>query len=82
MDEKNPVPFLSLSVVLEQQINEVQSLKHLLLAMHATLERLDPKYKTEVLKALEDWPKGKDSPDAAALALAKKTLLELRHYQS
>lgn len=70
--------FINLSVVIEQQINEVQSLKHLVLAMHATLERLDPKYKTEVLKALEAQPKGKDSPDAAALGFAKKTLLELR----
>ncbi len=81
MDEQNRVPFFNLSVVLEQQINEVQSLKHLLLAIHATLERLDPKYKTEVLKALEDQPKGKDSPDVAALAFAKKTLLELRNFQ-
>lgn len=71
--------FVNLSVVIEQQIDEVQSLKHLVLAMHATLERLDPRYKTEVLKALEGQPKGKDSRDAAALSFAKKTLLELRN---
>ena len=79
MEGQNSVTNFNLSVVLEQQINEVQSLKRLVLAMHATLERLDPKYKTEVLRALEDQPKGKDSPDAAALAFAKKTLLELRN---
>lgn len=73
--------FRNLSVVLEQQINEVQSLKHLVLAMTATFERLDPKYKTEVQKALASQPKGKDSPDAAALAFAKEILLELREYQ-
>lgn len=28
--------FVNLSVVIEQQIDEVQSLKHLVLAMHAT----------------------------------------------
>ena len=82
MEEPKSAPFFNLSVVLEQQINEVQSLKSLVLAMHATLEHLDPKYKTAVLKALEDQPKGKDSQDAGALALAKKTLLQLRHYQS
>ena len=81
MDEQNRVPFFNLSVVLEQQIDEVQSLKRLVLAMHATLQRLDPKYKTEVLGALEAQPKGTHSPDAAALAFAKKTLLELRHHQ-
>jgi hypothetical protein len=74
-------PYFNLSVMLEQQINEIQSLKSLVLAMSATLERLDPKYKTELLKALEGQPKGKDSPDAAALSFAKKTLVELRHSQ-
>jgi hypothetical protein len=74
-------PFINLSVVLEQQVNEVQSLKALVLAMNATLQRLDPKYKTEVQAALAAQPKGIHSPDAAALAFAKKTLLELRHHQ-
>lgn len=76
--EKQDLVFRNLSVVLEQQLNEIQSLKHLVLAMHATLEHLDPKYKTEVLKVLKAQPKGKDSPDAAALAFAKQTFLSLR----
>lgn len=76
--DQPPVSFFNLSVVLEQQVDEVQSLKRLVLAMHATLERLDPKYKIEVVKVLEAQPTGKDSLDAAALAFAKKTLLELR----
>ena len=68
----------NLSVVLEQQLNEVQSLKSLVLAMHETLKLLDPKYGTEVLKVLEDQRAQTHSPDAAALAFAKRTLVTLR----
>ena len=73
--------FIDLSVLLEQQMNEVQGLKTLILAMHATLEHLDPKYKEKVLKELEAQPKGTRSPEAAALANARRILLELRNYR-
>ena len=71
-------PFFDLSVLIEQLLNEIQSQKRLLLAMHAAVEQLEPKYKEEFKKALDAQPKENDSPDAMALAKAKSTLLKLR----
>jgi hypothetical protein len=83
MDVSN-TPFINLSDVLEKQLEAILANQRLLLAMHETLKHLLPKYETEVLKALANpqQPK-KEQQDANQMweAMAKKTLLELRHYQ-
>jgi hypothetical protein len=83
MDVPN-TPFISLSAVLEKQLETVLANQRLLLAMHETLKHLVPKYETEVLAALANPQHSKKSQQDAIQAweaMAKKTLLELQHYQ-
>jgi hypothetical protein len=77
-------PFFDLSVVLEKQLETVLANQHMILAMHETLKHLLPKYETEVLAALANpqQPK-KPQQDVNRMweAMAKGTLVKLRHYQ-
>jgi hypothetical protein len=83
MDVPN-TPFIDLSAMLEKQLETVLANQRLLLAMHETLKHLLPKYETEVLGVLANpqlAKKPQQDANQAWEAMAKKTLLELRHYQ-
>ena len=75
-----PPPFIDLSVMLEKQLETVLANQR----MHETLKHLLPKYETEVLAALANPPQPKKpQQDVNRMweAMAKQTLLKLRHYQ-
>ena len=79
-----PPPFIDLSVMLEKQLETVLANQRMILAMHETLKHLLPKYETEVLAALANPPQPKKpQQDVNRMweAMAKQTLLKLRHYQ-